>query len=103
MLYECDAGNCKFGAKDPACQNRPFAKLHERKVKGGKFNIGVEVIKTLDRGYGVRSNRCFVAHDIITEYTGEIITEDECDRRMNNEYKKNDVSQLNALTNLTDS
>lgn len=91
MLYECDSGNCKFGAKAGICQNRAFAELQERKLKGGKYNIGVEVIKTVDRGYGVRTNRCFKANQIITEYTGEIITEDECDRRMNEDYRHNAV------------
>ncbi|KAI9740134.1 MAG: hypothetical protein M1818_004885 [Claussenomyces sp. TS43310] len=92
MLYECDAGNCAFGKGH--CSNRSFADLQERRSKGGKYRIGVEVIKTLDRGYGVRSNRCFEPNQIITEYTGEIITEAECDRRMNEEYKDNDCYYL---------
>jgi hypothetical protein len=53
--------------------------------------VGVEVIKTSDRGYGVRSNRCFRPHQIIMEYAGEIITDEECERRMNEEYKNNEV------------
>jgi histone-lysine N-methyltransferase ASH1L len=68
--------------------------LQERRRGGGKYRIGVEVIKTADRGYGVRSNRCFEPHQIIVEYTGEIITEEECDRRMNEDYKDNDVSLI---------
>lgn len=91
MLYECDPGNCIFGKYSKLCGNRSFEDLQARKVAGGKFNIGVEVIKTLDKGYGVRTNRCFEANQIITEYTGEIITEDECDRRMNHDYKNNVV------------
>lgn len=90
MLYECDDTNC--GAGRAHCKNRAFADLQERRKGGGKYRIGVEVIKTVDRGYGVRSNRCFDPHQIIVEYTGEIITEDECDRRMNEDYKDNDVS-----------
>jgi histone-lysine N-methyltransferase ASH1L len=90
MLYECDDGNCSAGREH--CTNRAFADLQERRSKGGKYRIGVEVIKTADRGYGVRSNRCFEANQIIVEYTGEIITEDECDRRMNEVYKDNEVS-----------
>jgi histone-lysine N-methyltransferase ASH1L len=84
MLYECDDTNCAAGRA--RCTNRAFADLQERRKGGGKYRIGVEVIKTADRGYGVRSNQ------IIVEYTGEIITEDECDRRMNEDYKDNDVS-----------
>ena len=89
MLYECDNTNCAAGFS--RCTNRAFAQLQERRKGGGKYRIGVEVIKTPDRGYGVRSNRCFDANQIIVEYTGEIITEDECDRRMNEDYKNNEV------------
>ena len=92
MLYECDAGNCNVGKE--LCTNRSFADLAARRAKGGKYRIGVEVIKTSDRGYGVRSNRCFEANQVIMEYTGEIITEEECERRMNEEYKNNEVRHL---------
>ena len=90
MLYECDHTNCNVGIEH--CQNRAFARLTERTKAGGKFRVGVEVIKTDDRGYGIRANRCFEPNQIIMEYTGEIITEDECDRRMNEKYKDNEVS-----------
>ena len=60
MLYECDDMNC--GAGRDRCSNRAFADLQERRKRGNKFNIGVEVIKTADCGYGVRSNRCFDFH-----------------------------------------
>lgn len=95
MLYECDDTNC--GSGRDSCTNRAFAELFNRRKgnsfrKGGnKYEIGVEVVKTADRGYGVRSNRCFNANQIIVEYTGEIITEEECDRRMNEDYKDNEV------------
>lgn len=89
MLYECDATNCNVGRD--YCTNRAFADLTARRAKGGKYRVGVEVIKTSDRGYGVRSNRCFEPHQIIMEYAGEIITEEECERRMNEVYKDNEV------------
>ncbi|KAJ3572249.1 hypothetical protein NPX13_g5113 [Xylaria arbuscula] len=92
MLYECDATNCNVG--EHLCQNRAFARLQERTKAGGKFRVGVEVIKTSDRGYGIRANRCFEANQIIMEYTGEIITEEECDRRMNEKYKDNQCYYL---------
>ncbi|CAG8958868.1 hypothetical protein HYFRA_00011821 [Hymenoscyphus fraxineus] len=92
MFYECDDNNCRVGRN--YCGNRAFAELSERRKAGGKYRIGVEVLKTADRGYGVRSNRCFEPNQIIVEYTGEIITEEECDRRMNEVYKNNECYYL---------
>lgn len=89
MFYECDDTNCNIGAE--LCTNRSFEGLRQRYKSGGKYNVGVEVMKTEDRGYGVRSNRTFEPHQIIVEYAGEIITQEECDRRMNTFYKNNDV------------
>ncbi|KAF5579495.1 histone-lysine n-methyltransferase ASH1L [Fusarium pseudoanthophilum] len=88
MLYECDEQNCNAGKQ--YCTNRAFATLTARRNKGGKYRVGVEVIKTSDRGYGVRSNRCFRPNQIIMEYAGEIITEEECERRMTEVYKDNE-------------
>lgn len=87
MFYECDYGNCNLAD----CSNRSFQDLAQRSKKGGKYNVGVEVIQTRDRGFGVRSNRTFEANQIIVEYTGEIITQDECDTRMRTLYKDNEV------------
>ncbi|KAH6887945.1 hypothetical protein B0T10DRAFT_562373 [Thelonectria olida] len=92
MLYECDELNCNVGKQH--CQNRAFATLTARRNKGGKYRVGVEVIKTSDRGHGVRSNRCFRPNQIIMEYAGEIITEDECERRMTEVYKDNECYYL---------
>jgi histone-lysine N-methyltransferase ASH1L len=92
MYYECDDGNCNLGSD--LCTNRRFEELKRRYMAGGEFNIGVEVIKTKDRGWGVRSDRCFEPGQIIVEYAGEIITQEECDRRMNMLYRNNDVSYL---------
>lgn len=87
MFYECDDGNCNLAK----CSNRSFHSLMQRSKKGGKYNVGVEVIQTKDRGFGVRSNRTFEPNQIIVEYTGEIITQDECDDRMTTLYKNNEV------------
>ncbi|KAJ5555560.1 Histone-lysine N-methyltransferase (Ash1) [Penicillium sp. DV-2018c] len=91
MFYECDNGNCRLG---PECGNRNFEGLKHRTKAGGKYNIGVEVIKTKDRGYGVRSNRSFEPNQIIVEYTGEILTQLECERRMRTIYKNNECYYL---------
>lgn len=95
MLYECDDHNCKVGAEH--CTNRAFADLKERCKSGEndakkKYSIGVEVTKTHDRGYGVRANRSFEPNQIIIEYTGEIITQEECDNRVYTRYKDAEVS-----------
>jgi [histone H3]-lysine4 N-trimethyltransferase ASH1L len=89
MFYECDENNCAVGPE--RCTNRSFADLKERCKAGGKYHIGVEVFKTEDRGYGVRANRSFEPNQIILEYAGEIITQEECERRMKKEYKKKEV------------
>lgn len=91
MLYECDSTNCLINPEH--CTNRAFAEL-KRRSKGNRYDYGVEVMETEDRGYGVRAMRTFNPHQIIVEYAGEIITQEECDRRMNNEYKNNKVSNL---------
>ena len=89
MFYECDSANCNVGIEK--CQNRSFEQLRQRVKAGGKYNVGVEVVKTKDKGYGVRANRSFEPNQIIVEYTGEIITPEECDRRMYDEYKNSEV------------
>jgi histone-lysine N-methyltransferase ASH1L len=94
MFYECDSSNCRLDAE--TCGNRSFDGLKQRTKAGGKYNVGVEVIKTVDRGYGVRSNRTFDPNQIIVEYTGEIITQEDCEDRMHTLYKDNEVGFLIA-------
>ncbi|KAB8356326.1 hypothetical protein FH972_023910 [Carpinus fangiana] len=85
MYYECDENNCAVG---PAyCNNRQFADLKERVKKGSKYDIGVEVQKYQNKGFGVRACRTFEPHQIIVEYSGEIITQEECEDRMHTVYK----------------
>ncbi|KAM0717872.1 hypothetical protein Q7P37_006204 [Cladosporium fusiforme] len=88
MHYECNENNCSLNGV--GCSNRPFAQLAARIKKGGRYDIGVEVIKTSNRGFGVRACRTFAPGEIIMEYTGEIITEYECERRMAEVYNKSD-------------
>lgn len=97
MEYECDESNCKVGADH--CTNRPFAELQSRTKRGNKFDIGVEVWKTQDRGHGLRANRTFEPGQVIVEYTGEVITQDEKDKRMHTDYKDAKVILL-SLTRI---
>ena len=99
MYYECDSRNCNL--TEEQCGNRSFEGLKQRVKKGGKYNVGVEVIKTADRGYGVRSNRTFAPNQIIVEYTGEIITQDEADRRVRGDYKDNEVCHVSSTVLIT--
>ncbi|KAI9893051.1 MAG: hypothetical protein M1814_000598 [Vezdaea aestivalis] len=92
MLYECDDTNCNLG--EEKCTNRAFADLKARTKTGRKYDIGVEVMKTFNKGYGVRANRTFEPGQIIVEYAGEIITQDECDDRMDKLYKDNECYYL---------
>ncbi|CAK7204265.1 hypothetical protein SEUCBS139899_007020 [Sporothrix eucalyptigena] len=87
MLYECNDEICNVGAE--RCNNREFQRLADRTASKNPFHIGVEVFKTPDRGHGIRASRGFRPGQIIMEYIGEIITEEESDRRMNELYKDN--------------
>ena len=98
MGVECDKTNCNVG---PECGNRDFSELSIRMARAAKYdkktlaylyNAGVEVIKTNSRGFGVRACREFQPNEIITEYTGEIITQNEGYRRVKEEYAGKSVS-----------
>lgn len=91
-LYECNDNNCRLGAEH--CRNRSFEELRRRTKGGNKYDIGVDVFKTENKGYGVRSNRTFEPGQIIVEYAGEVITQEECEKRMRSIYKKNQVSSI---------
>ncbi|CAK7263686.1 hypothetical protein SEPCBS57363_000696 [Sporothrix epigloea] len=92
MLYECNDEICNVGSE--RCSNREFQRLAERTASKNSFHIGVEVFKTPDRGHGIRASRAFRPGQIIMEYIGEIITEEESDRRMNELYKDNECYYL---------
>ncbi|KAH7078546.1 hypothetical protein FB567DRAFT_534172 [Paraphoma chrysanthemicola] len=96
MAYECDDTNCRLGRE--LCGNRPFAELKVR-AKGNRYDYGVEVVDTVDRGFGVRAMRMFEPHQIIVEYAGEIITQSECERRMKQVYKKDKCYYLMSFDN----
>ncbi|KAK8204741.1 hypothetical protein IWZ01DRAFT_75361 [Phyllosticta capitalensis] len=90
LFFECDDNSCNVGRN---CGNRQFSDLRKRQVedKGGifinKYNIGVEVMETPNRGHGVRAMRTFNKDQIVMEYIGEIITQQESDRRVREVYK----------------
>ena len=65
MQYECNDDNCNLSSG--SCGNRAFAELATRTKKGGPFYMGVEVLKTANRGFGVRSCRTWAAGQIIMQ------------------------------------
>ena len=67
MLYECDLSNCVFG---DSCSNRAFQALEGKKDIG---QVGVKIIKTTNRGFGLEAAKLFKPRELILEYTGEII------------------------------
>lgn len=117
MGYECNDSNCRLGADK--CKNRPFSDLSRRidkteavnnrqreleKARADKagrrpnfhsvlmsFDQGVEVFKTPGKGFGVRTQRSFEPGQIIMEYFGEIIDDEEKFRRMATVYKDSTV------------
>ncbi|KAK6432499.1 hypothetical protein LTR95_011332 [Oleoguttula sp. CCFEE 5521] len=95
MQYECSEENCLLSAED--CGNRAFAELGARLEKKGAYDVGVEVLATGNRGFGVRACRAFTPGDIVMEYTGEIISEGECQRRMHEVYNGKDNYYLMEL------
>ncbi|KAF2642986.1 hypothetical protein P280DRAFT_241631 [Massarina eburnea CBS 473.64] len=96
MAYECDETNCRLTEEE--CGNRPFAQLKKRS-RGNGYDYGVEVMETEGKGYGVRAMRTFDKHQIIVEYAGEIITQNECERRMKQIYKKDKCYYLMSFDN----
>ncbi|KAI5801437.1 hypothetical protein DFH27DRAFT_556824 [Peziza echinospora] len=87
VYYECNDENCNVGPE--FCHNRHFSALKKRVSRKSKFSEGVEVIETKDRGYGLRAIRSFEPNQIIVEYCGEIISQEETDERMRKVYKNN--------------
>ena len=99
MNYECNENNCAAGPE--SCTNRPFADLKARLAKsrslnGALYKTGVEVLPTHDRGFGLRSNRTFDRNQIIVEYTGEIVTREEAERRVRNDDESKKVTIYNS-------
>jgi histone-lysine N-methyltransferase ASH1L len=97
MGYECDQSNCRLEPEN--CTNRPFHELALRGKRGTAYDVGVEVIKTKDRGHGVRAARQFEPGRIIMEYTGEIITQHECQTRLATTYKDDTCHYVMEMEN----
>jgi len=78
MCYECNDKNCNVGEK---CQNRRFQK--KQYVKSKRFN-------TLNKGWALRAGEDIEKGRFVIEYVGEVIDEDECQRRLKEKVEKGD-------------
>lgn len=77
MFYECDPRTCASGDQ---CGNRRFQKkAFVKELEPFQTNQG--------RGWGLRTLVDIPKGQLITEYCGEIITQDMCDQRMRTTYK----------------
>ena len=94
MLYECDSSNCVFG---DTCTNRAFQTLEEKKDIG---KVGVQIIETTNRGFGIIATKNFELGELILEYTGEIIVLNEALRRARKWYKASNVSTSMSKTTI---
>ena len=95
MEYECDDSLCNVG--EEYCTNRQFTELRRRVEKGSRFEIGVEVTDYGSKGFGLRACRSFNKDQIVIEYSGEIITRDESNRRTVTEYESAKVRNQSCL------
>ncbi|KAI8872816.1 structural basis of auto-inhibitory mechanism of histone methyltransferase, partial [Ramicandelaber brevisporus] len=76
-FYECDPTSCPAGNE---CSNQP--------IRRGEHQISsLQVFHTGHCGYGVRAKTPILPGTFIIEYIGEVISQLEVQRRMENEYK----------------
>ncbi|XP_060607678.1 uncharacterized protein LOC132759835 [Ruditapes philippinarum] len=78
LIYtECSPDLCPCGDQ---CSNQGIQK-HQ-------FAQGLQKFLTKDRGFGVRTTKSIKSGDLITEYLGEVVSEQEFRRRMTEEYSQ---------------
>ncbi|XP_051923076.1 histone-lysine N-methyltransferase NSD3 isoform X1 [Hippocampus zosterae] len=85
LQYECHPQVCPAGEN---CENQCFSK---------RLYAETEVIKTEDRGWGLRTNQALRKGDFVTEYVGEVIDSDECQQRIKRAHE-NHVTNFYMLT-----
>ncbi|WAR00391.1 ASH1L-like protein [Mya arenaria] len=78
LIYsECFTDMCPCG---PACSNQAIQKR--------QFAPGLQKFLTKERGFGVRTIKPIKGGDLVTEYVGEVVSEQEFRRRMTEEYSQ---------------
>lgn len=86
LQFECDSTNCPFGNSD--CGNRSFDRL--KQCSSLFYGRAIEIITTDKKGYGLRACRAFAPGELICEYTGDVISSSEVQRRLKECYSESD-------------
>uniref|UniRef100_A0A8C5K7W8 Histone-lysine N-methyltransferase, H3 lysine-36 specific n=1 Tax=Jaculus jaculus TaxID=51337 RepID=A0A8C5K7W8_JACJA len=85
LLYECHPTVCPAGAR---CQNQCFSKRQYPEV---------EIFRTLQRGWGLRTKTDIKKGEFVNEYVGELIDEEECRARIRYA-QEHDITNFYMLT-----
>ncbi|XP_069474036.1 histone-lysine N-methyltransferase NSD3 isoform X2 [Ambystoma mexicanum] len=85
LQYECHPQVCQAGER---CQNQSFTK---------RLYPEAEIIKTDQRGWGLRTTRNIRKGEFVNEYVGELIDEEECRLRIKRAHENN-ITNFYMLT-----
>ncbi|XP_037354987.1 histone-lysine N-methyltransferase, H3 lysine-36 specific isoform X2 [Talpa occidentalis] len=85
LLYECHPTVCPAGGR---CQNQCFSKRQYPEV---------EIFRTLQRGWGLRTKTDIKKGEFVNEYVGELIDEEECRARIRYA-QEHDITNFYMLT-----
>nr|XP_036851015.1 histone-lysine N-methyltransferase, H3 lysine-36 specific [Manis javanica] len=85
LLYECHPTVCPAGGR---CQNQCFTKRQYPEV---------EIFRTLQRGWGLRTKTDIKKGEFVNEYVGELIDEEECRARIRHA-QEHDITNFYMLT-----
>ncbi|PRT55798.1 Histone-lysine N-methyltransferase ASH1L [Wickerhamiella sorbophila] len=86
-FIECDPTCCPSGLRD--CSNRAIQEL-TAKLAVHPESIGIKIVSAGSKGHGLFATRDFAPHELILEYTGDVIDSSEMERRLVNDYRGSD-------------
>ncbi|ODV94822.1 hypothetical protein PACTADRAFT_17503 [Pachysolen tannophilus NRRL Y-2460] len=87
LQIECDQNVCGTGNDDNYdCGNRNFTNALKKNSLNSSYAKGVEVVNAGNKGNGLRAIREYKPHSFIVEYTGEVMDQNEVERRLNDLY-----------------
>uniref|UniRef100_H3DES3 Histone-lysine N-methyltransferase NSD3 n=1 Tax=Tetraodon nigroviridis TaxID=99883 RepID=H3DES3_TETNG len=85
LQYECHPQVCPAGDN---CENQCFTK---------RLYAETEVVKTADRGWGLKANQPIKKGEFVIEYVGEVIDAEECQQRIKRAHE-NHMTNFYMLT-----